>query len=273
MLTETKPLPDRKAFFSQEERLFSSFMDLYRRSAIGMLVKGIAHNLNGSLQILSMQIELLQVTAKKGEGTLRGSLCASLDECMKSLDKMTAMVEDLLKKGTRHDDDVPGAVSLNALLEEELVFLDHNLFFKHQVKVNKILSPRPPVLNGYYVDFREGLSGLIVNAVEAMEEAPLRELKVATERGDREVKVVIGDTGCGISDEVKPHLFKPFFTTKKGKHHGLGLFMVRELLSPYGASFQIASRKGETTFTVTFPFRPEAEGHLSGPPNRKVSLL
>jgi signal transduction histidine kinase len=64
---------------------------------------------------------------------------------------------------------------------------------------------------------------------------------------------MIKDTGCGISEEIKPDLFKPFCTSKGGKHHGLGLFISRELLTPYGASFSFFSRAGETTFSVRFP--------------------
>jgi C4-dicarboxylate-specific signal transduction histidine kinase len=64
---------------------------------------------------------------------------------------------------------------------------------------------------------------------------------------------MIRDTGCGISEEIKPDLFKPFCTSKGGKHPGLGLFISRELLTPYGASFSYSSGAGETTFSVGFP--------------------
>ena len=81
----------------------------------------------------------------------------------------------------------------------------------------------------------------------------LVELTVKTQvKGDR-VLVAIKDTGCGISEEIKPRLFKAFSGSKGGRHQGVGLYIAHKLLTPYGGSFQYSSRKGETTFEVSFP--------------------
>jgi signal transduction histidine kinase len=159
----------------------------------------------------------------------------------------------LLQKGIHEDQDTPQAIDLNDLLEEELSVLSHNLFFKHQIDLKKRLASRLPTLRGYYVDMSQSISNLIQNGLEAMEAAPNRELSIITESDDREIQVRIIDTGCGISEEVRPHLFRPFFTTKGEKHYGLGLFMARELLSRYGASFGFSSEEGKTIVSVRFP--------------------
>ena len=52
--------PENNILLSQNEKLFAAFLDRYRHSTLGLFIKGIIHNLNGSLQILSMQLELLQ---------------------------------------------------------------------------------------------------------------------------------------------------------------------------------------------------------------------
>jgi signal transduction histidine kinase len=56
-------------------------------------------------------------------------------------------------------------------------------------------------------------------------------------------------------EEVKTHLFEPFFTTKGGNRAGLGLFVARRLLAPYGALFRYSSREEETVFEVSFPVK------------------
>jgi C4-dicarboxylate-specific signal transduction histidine kinase len=103
------------------------------------------------------------------------------------------------------------------------------------------------------MDFSQGFFNLIQNAIEAMENSGRKELTLITEKKDDQIKVVIKDTGCGFSEDMKPNLFKPFFTTKGGKHPGLGLFVSREILSRYGASFVYSSQKGETLFEIRFP--------------------
>ncbi len=240
--------PDNDILLSQNEKLFAAFLDRYRHSTLGLFIKGIIHNLNGSLQILSMQMELL---LKEGNG-IGPSLNAKLEQCLEQMDKLKAMVEVLIQKGIHDDQEAPQPIHLNSLLEEELSLLHHNLFFKHQIKVEKSFSRPLPPLEGYYLDFSQGFSNLIQNAVEAMEESPTKELRVATFLRDDQIHVLIQDTGCGISEEIKPNLFKPFCTNKGGKHHGLGLFISRKILTPYGASFSFSSCAGKTTFSVRF---------------------
>ena len=244
--------PENNTLLPQNEKLFAAFLDRYRHSTLGSFIRGIIHNLNGSLQILSMQMELLQGALLKEEDRISPSLNAKLDQCLEQMDKLKAMVEVLMQKGIHDDQEAPQPIHLNNLLEEELSLLHHNLFFKHQIKVVKSFSSPLPPLEGYYLDFSQGLSNLIQNAVEAMEETPTKELGVATFLRDDQIQVLIRDTGCGISEEVKPNLFKPFWTNKGGKHHGLGLFISRKILTPYGASFSFSSCEGETTFSVRF---------------------
>jgi two-component system sensor kinase FixL len=247
----------KQALLPQAEKLFSAFLDRYRYSTLGSFVRGIVHNLNGSLQILSMQMELLQGALLKEGDKMNPSLNVKMAQCQEQLDKLKAMVEVLMQKGIHDESESSQPIYLNDLLDEELSLWYHNLFFKHHIKVMKSFSPGLPPLRGHYLDFSQGLSNLIQNAVEAMEETPTKELFVATSSRDGRIQVMIRDTGRGISEEIKPHLFKPFCTSKGEKHHGLGLFISQELLTAYGASFSYSSRRGETTFSVQFPLPPE----------------
>jgi signal transduction histidine kinase len=232
----------------QAQGFLSAFIDRYRFSGLGELLKGIVHNLNGSLQVLSMQMELLQRMIPKED-----KIQDQMEKCLGQIGKFKGMLDLLIQKGIRDEQDAPQPISLNEILEEELSLLHHNLFCKHQVRVLKDLSPSLPPLRGYYIHFSQGLSNLIQNALEAMENADSRELTVATQARGSEVVVAVMDTGCGIQEEMKSHLFKPFFGNKGGRHSGVGLYIARELLSPYGASFQYFSRKGKTIFEVSFP--------------------
>ncbi len=252
--------PENYILLSQTEKLFSAFLDRYRHSTLGWLVKGIIHNLNGSLQILSIQLELLQRTLLKEGDKISPSLNVKTGQCLEQLDKMRVLLETLMEKGINDDQEGPQPIQLNDLLEEEVTLQHHNLFFKHHIQVVKSLSRPLPPLRGYYLDFAQALSSLIQNAVEAMAQTPTKELGLATFVRDNQAQVMIRDTGCGISEEIKPHLFKPFCTSKGGKHHGLGLFISRELLTPYGASFFFSSRQGETTFSICFPL-PAGRGN------------
>jgi two-component system, NtrC family, sensor kinase len=239
----------------ETQRIVSAFIDHHRYATLGSLVKGIIHNLNGSLQILLMHMELLDRMLEAKEKN-PDQVHNKMEQCLRQVDKLKSIIEGLAVKAKHDEEDSPQVFNVNHLLEECLSLLHHNLFFKHNIKVKKVLSPRLPPLKGYYIDFHEGFLNLINNAIEAMEETPKRELTLVTKTDKSQVEVSIGDTGCGIGDQVKPYLFTPFFSTKGGKHNGLGLFIARELLTPYGASFSHTSGKGETIFSVTLPLKP-----------------
>ena len=84
------------------------------------------------------------------------------------------------------------------------------------------------------------------NAIEAIGEEG-----VITVRLGRKV-VEIEDTGRGISPDIKANLFTPFFSTKENGR-GIGLTMVREILTQHGFGFSLGSQPGgPTRFTVSF---------------------
>jgi signal transduction histidine kinase len=86
-----------------------------------------------------------------------------------------------------------------------------------------------------------------------MENSPTKDLTLITETNGPQVRITIKDTGCGIPEKIIDALFQPFFSTKKGKHPGLGLFVAKALFQPYAASFSVSSREGETIFSVYLP--------------------
>lgn len=242
--------------FENIETLFAVLKDRSRHLRMGSLMGGVVHNLNGSIQILSMQMEMIQRTMARKDGKSHSSIQEKMDQCMAQIDKLKSMLEVLHLR--ERDEEGSRRINLNEVIEREIGLFHHHLFFKHHVKVKKNFSGRLPSLQGHEVDFSEGLSSLIENAVEAMEETPRKELTLTTRAGNGHIQVVITDTGCGIPGELRPRLFTPFFTTKNGGHYGLGLFMARKLLTPYGVSIEPHFKEGETLFSVKFPLPPSS---------------
>ena len=79
-----------------------------------------------------------------------------------------------------------------------------------------------------------------------------------------EVWVAIEDNGAGIPRDLLPRIFEPFFTTKpKGEGTGLGLGIVRQIVSKHRGRIEVFSEPGRTRFTVFLSVRPrglEAQG-------------
>lgn len=65
--------------------------------------------------------------------------------------------------------------------------------------------------------------------------------------------IIVEDTGCGLNDETRAHLFTPFFSTKENGQ-GIGLTLVQEILDQHACEFALESKPGEPTrFTIWFP--------------------
>lgn len=230
-------------------KFFNSFRYLYHSATLGDMVRGIVHNFNGTLQLLNINFGFLEKMIKQDK--LSPSIIIQLEKCMACIDKLKSFVEILTEEEDHGKDLKP--IQINDLLEEQINLFQNNLFFKHEVTVNKRLSSKIPIFYGYPHDFHQVFSNLIQNSIEALETSPIKEIVIVTKNHDNYISVAIQDTGNGISEEVRPYLFKPFVTTKPEKHLGLGLFIAKKILNHYGGSIQFISQKNETVFSVSIP--------------------
>ena len=93
---------------------------------------------------------------------------------------------------------------------------------------------------------------LMANALDAMPDGGT--LCVSLKPVARNCVLCVRDTGHGIPEELKERLFEPFFSTKGGKHRGLGLSLVQALVDRHGGSIAVESQAGQgSIFRVYLP--------------------
>jgi signal transduction histidine kinase len=156
-------------------------------------------------------------------------------------------------KGFTHMDQAPVAepVDLASSLGNTVTVLKSKARAK-SVAVAVQLEPGLPRVRGFVGELNQIWANLIDNALDAVPAGGRVEVTAARERERVVVRVV--DNGTGIPPEVHAHLFEPFFTTKPvGKGTGLGLDIVRRLVSHNDAGIDVESRPGRTEFRVSLP--------------------
>jgi nitrogen fixation/metabolism regulation signal transduction histidine kinase len=103
---------------------------------------------------------------------------------------------------------------------------------------------------------RSVLSNLVKNAIEAMPSGgtlSVRTMRAAVDAaGSRFARIEISDTGAGIPEEIRDHIFDPYFTTKAGGT-GVGLALAYRILTDHKGKIGFRTGKDGTTFTVDLP--------------------
>jgi len=130
--------------------------------------------------------------------------------------------------------------------------LHHKIKQPGNITLVKDFAENLPIIPAHPAELNQVWTNLIDNAVQAMDGHG--ELLIRAEPIDDGVRVSICDDGPGISAEHLPRLFEPFFTTKPpGIGSGLGLHISHNVVARHGGRLDVASRPGETCFTVTLP--------------------
>jgi signal transduction histidine kinase len=156
-------------------------------------------------------------------------------------------------KGFTHMDQATVAepMDLSSSLGNTVAVLNSKARSKSATVVVNVEPDLPRVL-GFIGELNQIWANLIDNALDAIDDAGRVEVTATRERHRVVVRVI--DNGAGIPAEIRDRLFDPFFTTKPvGKGTGLGLDIVRRLITHNDAEIDVESVPGRTEFRVSLP--------------------
>jgi PAS domain S-box-containing protein len=231
-----------------EERA-KKLKDAERLATIGATAGMVGHDIRNPLQAIVGDLYLLECElASMPEGEEKEGMKESLAAIMKNVDYIDKIVQDLqdyarpIKLSTQetHFEELCNEVLFNSDIPENI-----DTTYWVEEKAREVFAD-PEVL-------RRILSNLINNAVQAMPRGGKLEIKACENEGD--FVITVEDSGVGISEEIKPWLFTPLFTTKS-KGQGFGLAVVKRLTEALGGTVSFESKEGKgTKFLVRLPQR------------------
>lgn len=128
------------------------------------------------------------------------------------------------------------------------------------VRISKKYDPSLPSIMADHDSLVQLVLNLIKNAKEAISNDGLITIKTAYSLSDpqRPITMAICDTGAGIAEDVKTHLFQPFVTSKNSGQ-GLGLSVVAAIVEAHNGTVSVESKPGHTEFTIRLPLRNSHE--------------
>ncbi|MFI5217094.1 MAG: protoglobin domain-containing protein [Candidatus Limnocylindria bacterium] len=214
-------------------------------ASIANLVAGLAHEIGTPMGVIQGHAKLLEpeVSGEQARWRLR-----TIQEQVARISKIIQTLLNMARPGRRRL--VP--VALEPLVETTLSFVSEKLK-RRGIEVSRSIEAVPSLV-GDPERLQQLFLNLFLNAADAMPDGG--ELRVSLRPGEAgEVEVRIADSGCGIDAQNLPHIFEPFFTTKPaGEGNGLGLMVVKGIVTDHGGSIEASSTPGEgTEFCIHFP--------------------
>ncbi len=236
------------------------FWERLKLESVGRLAGGVAHDFNNLLMGMMNYVELCRDELPPGHPAR-----CYLDEITHDAQRSAAITQQLLAFA-RKQVITPKVLDMNDVLAGMLKMLGHLM----GEDIALIWMPGAPL---WPVSIDPGqldqiLANLCVNARDAIAGVGRVTIETANTRLDQAycatqpeavpgdyVRLAVGDSGCGMSEDVLAHIFEPFYTTKEvGKGTGLGLATVYGIVEQNHGHIAVHSEVGKgTTFHLYLP--------------------
>ena len=245
---------------TERKRMEAQYLQAQKMEGLGRLAGIVAHDFNNLLTVINGYSDIL-LTGPADQNAYR--------RCLMEIRSAGERAKDLTRNlltFSRKQLAQPKALDLNALVAEaEKMFAR---LIGEDIELITELTPELGQVMADHGQVHQILMNLLVNARDAMPRGgkvviQTRNVEVDADFVRRHpgfetgfyVCLAVTDNGTGITDEVKQHLFEPFYTTKEpGKGTGLGLATIYSIVQQSAGRIDVTTKLGEgTTFHIYLP--------------------
>lgn len=194
---------------------------------LGTLAGGLAHELSNPLNALGLQVEMLSKEP--------GSVEKRAEKLRASVDRMRNILEAMrngarLSGGERRQVDLAHEVDLAFTLMEGRL--------RNRAALVRAYAEVPPVFCQPTL-LGQVLVNLLSNAADAVAGRPGPRIALRVRREGSLALVEVEDNGPGVPEDVAPHIFEPYFSTKGDAGNGLGLWISSEIARVHGGTLSV----------------------------------
>jgi two-component system, NtrC family, sensor histidine kinase HydH len=219
---------------------------------IAQLAGGLAHEIRNPLSTMCLNLDLLAEDFQEPETPRERRILQKIDRIRRETQRLQSLLEDFLRFARVQELRLEPA-DLNAVVDDLRDFCEPQAATQGIVIRTHYADDLPPVLLDVDL-FKQALLNLILNAEHALPDGGELILTTRHEGGWNVLEVT--DTGCGMTEEVRSHVFGAFYSTRPGGS-GLGLPTTRKIVEAHGGTIDVQSVPGKgSQFTVRLRSAP-----------------
>ena len=231
---------------TSEREMRARLAETERLAAVGELVAGVAHEVNNPLCTISAFAQLLQ----RDDG-LAEEQRESIDVICSETQRASQVLRDLLTFARRSEGE-NATIQLNDLLERTMRLRVYEMD-SLGIRAEYDFASDLPLTRGDPRQIQQVVLNLVMNAIQAMEPMGGGTLRLRSFAENGRVVLEVSDTGRGIPEPARAHVFEPFYTTKRSGT-GLGLSVSYGIVASHGGEISIVETgESGTTFRISFP--------------------
>jgi signal transduction histidine kinase len=216
---------------------------------IAQLAGGLAHEIRNPLSTMCLNLDLLAEDFQNPQTTRDRRVLQKIDRLRRESQRLQNILEEFLRFARIQELRLESA-DLNELVDEMRDFCEPQAATKGIV-IRTLYAPDLPDVTLDVDLFKQALLNLILNAEHAMPEGG--ELILQTRREGNQGVLDVIDTGIGMTEEVRRHVFDAFYSTRPGGS-GLGLPTTRKIVEAHGGTIHVQSVAGKgSQFTIRLP--------------------
>jgi two-component system sensor histidine kinase AtoS len=234
---------------SQTEQIRAKSQQLEQRALLGEVAAIFAHEVKNPINSLVTGLQFMGMSMKPEDPNF--ALTQRLqNDCL----RVTHLMDSTLTFSKPIEYHL-GPVDIAALLRSIIDRWSPRLV-RLNIKANFEAIPEQPFVQGDLLRLEQVFLNLLSNAIQAMEDSGgILSVKIHPLEKDKnrdQYEIIVADSGPGIPDEMRAHIFEPFVTTKSSGT-GLGLAISKRIVSAHKGNIFVESFPGGTLFHVILP--------------------
>lgn len=234
-----------------EERLHQ----VEKQSTMGRLASGIAHEIRNPLNYINLSIDHVKTKYQPEDRHKSVEYQRTLENIKAEIVRLNKMVNEFLEFGKPTKLNLH-RTPLRAIVEDVIRLLERKIEAQ-QIHLKLHLPAEEINIHADTEQTKTCFMNILINSIESMPHGGELTVTAGEDAARHRLKLLVTDTGSGISEEVRAKVFEPYFSTKDSGF-GLGLAITKKIIEDHGGNISLQSTVGEgTSIIVELPLATE----------------